>query len=111
MAEQTTSPDSPEPTEEKGNRPALKLLGILLGVPCVLIVMLLAFLVPSLNSGASDLPLGVSGPAPAVEQVTEALDQRSPGAFDITTYDSADGAVDAVKTVMRSEPSPWTPTA
>ncbi|KQB84529.1 hypothetical protein [Corynebacterium oculi] len=97
MAEQTTSPDSPEPTEEKGNRPALKLLGILLGVPCVLIVMLLAFLVPSLNSGASDLPLGVSGPAPAVEQVTEALDQRSPGAFDITTYDSADGAVDAVK--------------
>jgi len=80
----------------KKDRPALKLLAILVGVPVVLIGMLLAFLIPTLNSGAQDLPLGVSGPAQATEQITAALDKQSPDAFEVATYDSAADAREAV---------------
>lgn len=81
----------------KKDRPVVKLLAILVGVPAVLIVMLLAFLIPTLHSGPANLPLGVSGPAQATEQITAALDKQSPDAFEVTTYDSAADARDAVQ--------------
>lgn len=49
-----------------------------------------------MNSGPEDLPLAVAGPAPAVEQITHALEERSPGAFEITEYDDAEQAEQAV---------------
>jgi len=58
--------------------------------------MLLAFLTPSYNSGAKDLPIAVAGPEAAVSQITSALDEKQPGAFDTTTYASPEDARNAV---------------
>jgi len=87
---------SGEPVPAKKDRPGAKLAAILVGVPAVLIVMLMAFLLPTLNSGAHNLPLGVSGPAQVADQVVAALDEQSPDAFEVTTFDSAADARDAV---------------
>lgn len=73
------------------------LLGTILGIPTVIALMLLAFAAPALHSGAKDLPLAVSGPAPAVAQVAGMLSKASPGAFDVTTYATAEEAADAIR--------------
>lgn len=73
-----------------------KLVGIVLGLVAVLTLMLLAFAAPALHSGPEDLPLAVSGPDQGVAQVTGALEKESPGTFDVTTYDSADEAEQAI---------------
>ena len=63
-----------------------KLVAIVLGLTAMVALMLLAFAAPALHSGPEDLPLAVSGPEPATSQVTAALDEQVPGAFDVTTY-------------------------
>lgn len=68
-----------------------------LAIPVVIILMLLAFLAPSISSGAEDLPLSVSGPEAAVTQLETALDTAAPGAFDITTASDADAVTSAVE--------------
>lgn len=73
------------------------LVGIMLAIPTVIALMLLAFAAPALHSGASHLPLAVSGPAPAVQQVSGMLAAKAPGAFDVTTYPSADAAAQAIR--------------
>ncbi|WP_280401257.1 hypothetical protein [Nocardia carnea] len=47
-------------------------------------VLLIAFAWPSVRSSVHDIPIAVAGPATAVAQVRAALEQRAPGAFDIT---------------------------
>lgn len=73
------------------------LLGLILGIPTVIALMLLAFAAPALHSGAKDLPLAVSGPAPVVAQLQGVLESRSPGTFDVATYPSADAAAQAIR--------------
>lgn len=73
------------------------LVGLVLGIPTVIALMLLAFAAPALHSGANELPLAVSGPPPAVAQVSGALQARSPGTFEITTFPSADAAAQAIR--------------
>lgn len=73
------------------------LIGIVLGIPAVIALMLLAFAAPALHSGAKDLPLAVSGPAQVAAQLSSTLQARSPGTFDITTYPSADAAAQAIR--------------
>jgi hypothetical protein len=80
----------------RDDRPVAKLLAVLVGVPAVLIVMLLCFLVPSLSSGASDLPLALGGPAQGTDQIAAALDQQAPGSFDTTAYEEPTDARQAV---------------
>jgi hypothetical protein len=97
----TTPPDSAASTGSGGasaarDRPVAKLVGILVGVPAVLIVMLLCFLVPSLHSGATDLPLAVGGSEQTTAALVAALDQQAPDAFDVTTYPDAADARQAV---------------
>lgn len=72
------------------------LAAVLIGIPVVLALMLLAFLTPALHSGPVNLPIAVSGPAPAVEQVTGAL-QQQPGAFDVQTVADAQAVTDLIK--------------
>ncbi|WP_231699790.1 MULTISPECIES: ABC transporter permease [Corynebacterium] len=74
-----------------------KLLITALALPAVVALMLLAFLAPTINSGPDDLPLAVAGPQPAVSRVTGMLEQKSPGAFEVTTYDSPQAATEAVR--------------
>ncbi len=83
--------------DSKPKRPALRLLTALVGVPALLIIMLLCFLTPSLNSGAKDLPLAIAGPPQVTGQITGALEARAPGSFETTTYEQADQARQAVK--------------
>lgn len=92
MTHVATAPVSPPTTD-----PPKKLIGIVLGLVVVLTLMLLAFAAPALHSGPEDLPLAVSGPEQGVSRVTAALEERSPGTFDVTTYDSADEAADAIR--------------
>ncbi|MEO3816642.1 hypothetical protein [Plantactinospora sp. B24E8] len=50
----------------------------------VVSVLLTAFAWPSVRSSMHDVPIAVAGPAPAVRQLSVALDERLPDAFDIT---------------------------
>lgn len=72
-------------------------IALILGLSAVMGLMLLAFAAPALHSGAKDLPLAVSGPAPAVAQVTSALEKQAPGAFDVHTYATSQAAASAIK--------------
>ncbi|GAA0927587.1 hypothetical protein [Virgisporangium aurantiacum] len=47
-------------------------------------VLLTAFAWPSVRSSAHDVPIAIAGPAPAVSQISAALHERLPDAFDIT---------------------------
>lgn len=78
-----TTTASPEPARTLGWG---KLAGVVAGLAAAVALMLCAFLTPAINSGPKDLPLAVSGPTAAVSQLTGALAQRSPDAFDVTTY-------------------------
>ncbi len=71
--------------------------GIVVGLTTVIVVMLLAFAAPAVNSGAHDLPLALSGPQEATGPVAATLEENQPGAFDITRYADAESAADAVK--------------
>lgn len=73
------------------------LAGIVLGLATVIGLMVLAFATPTLNSGAEDLPLAVSGPEPAVAQFMSTLEARSPDTFDVTTFPSAQEAADSIR--------------
>lgn len=85
---------SPERAEKSPLVKALALGGALV---VVLTLMLLAFLTPAMHSGAKDLPLAVAGPQQATGPLVAALDQKAPGAFDVTTHDSTDRVLDAVR--------------
>lgn len=91
------SPSDDTVQNQEPERPGLRLLAVLAGVPAVLIIMLLCFLTPSLNSGAENLPLAIGGPPRATEQIASTLDARSPGSFETTTYAEPDQARQAVE--------------
>jgi len=75
----------------------LKLAGLILGLSTILLLMLLSFVTPLLNSGAKDLPLAVGGPDMVTTKITQGLETQSPEAFTITNYNTAEEAVDAVQ--------------
>lgn len=72
------------------------LVGIVVGITTVIALMLLVFAAPVLSSGPRDLPLAVSGPDQATAMVTGTLQEAQPGAFEVTTYESAEEAADAI---------------
>ena len=51
----------------------LKLAGLILGLSTILLLMLLSFVTPLLNSGAKDLPLAVGGPDMVTTKITQGL--------------------------------------
>lgn len=99
MSQPTTAADAATPpaTGPTSRRPGGQTAAIVVGLTVAVALMLLAFLTPAIHSGARDLPLAVSGPAPVVAKVTAALDQQRPGAFAVTTYDAPDRVVDALR--------------
>jgi hypothetical protein len=90
-----TGPDGPDGTPPSD--PPRKLAAMVVGLTAVLCVMLFAFAAPALESGAHDLPLAVSGPAAATGQLVDNLEERSPGTFDVTTFDSAEEGAAAIR--------------
>jgi hypothetical protein len=55
-------------------------------LPLALALLLVAFGWPAVRSGPHEVPLGVSGPAPAVSQVEQGLARRAGDAMDLTRY-------------------------
>ena len=96
MTTTATSP-APDAAPPEGRTSPRSLVGIVLGIPAVIALMLLAFAAPALHSGPKDLPLAVSGPPPVVAQLTGAIQQQAPGAFAVTTYASTDEAATAIR--------------
>ncbi|MEI2774651.1 MAG: hypothetical protein V9G19_01510 [Tetrasphaera sp.] len=86
--------DLPTPTEAP-DRPA-KLIALVAGLITIVCAMLFAFAAPSLNSGAHNLSLAVSGPSAATGQLVAGLEQKSPGTFDVTTYATAAEGAEAI---------------
>ena len=77
-------------------RGARTLVAAVVGVPIVIVLMLLAFLTPAINSGADDLPLAVAAPEAAKEQLSAALASAAPGAFDVIVVSDAQAVTEAV---------------
>ncbi|MFT4263800.1 MAG: hypothetical protein QM572_10505 [Nocardioides sp.] len=67
----------------------VKLATVVAGLATALTVMVLAFATPSVNSGAHDLPIGISGTDTTVAQVRASLTSQMSGVFDVTAYDDA----------------------
>ncbi|WP_350274058.1 ABC transporter permease [Kribbella sp. HUAS MG21] len=73
------------------------LIAVITLLTAVLTVLLIAFAWPAARSEPRDLPIAVSGPAPAVQQVTARLDQAMPGGFEITAVPDRQAAVQRIQ--------------
>lgn len=74
-----------------------KLVAVVLGLSAVIGLMLLAFVLPSVNSGPHELKLGITGPAAATEQIRTSLEASKQGAFDTREFADADALRDAIR--------------
>ena len=91
----TETHSSHEPGKPRAsNRSAL--LAALLGIPLLAAVLLSAFVWPASSIGPRDLPIGVTGPPPALDAVDGQLDQRE-GAFKVTSYADVAAAEEAIR--------------
>ncbi len=63
----------------------------------VVTTLLIAFAWPAVRSAPRDVPLGIAGPAPAVEQVSAQLGTEVPGAFDVTAMSDEAAARSAIE--------------
>ena len=59
--------------------------------------LLFLFTWPAATAEPRDVPLGVVGPAPATDQISSMLEERQPGAFDVTIFASPDEATEAIQ--------------
>jgi hypothetical protein len=80
---------------ERSRKPPV--IAVVTLLTAVLTVLLIAFAWPAARTEPRDLPLGVAGPAAATGQISAALNQNSPGAFEIHTYADRAAAVDAIE--------------
>lgn len=78
--------------------PWRRLIGLGVCLATVLTVLALAFLWPAVTSEPRDLPVAVAGPSAAVAPVTQALEERAPGAFDVVAAQDRSSAVDLIET-------------
>lgn len=76
--------------------PGRRMVAIIVLVPLVAALALWAFAWPNARTAPRDLPLGVAGPAAAVTQVEQQLEQRD-GAFEIHRYADEAAARDAIE--------------
>jgi len=71
-------------------------LGVVLSF--VVCIVVLAFSWPSVTLDPKNVPIGISGPAQAVQPVEQALNEAGDGVFDLQEFDDRDAAVQAIKT-------------
>ncbi|MFB8387998.1 hypothetical protein ACFC3F_12755 [Microbacterium sp. NPDC055910] len=69
-----------------------KVAGVVAILIAIIVVFLLAFALPSVNSEPHDIPIAVVGPGQVVTALGDALEENAPGGFEITVADSADDA-------------------
>jgi hypothetical protein len=73
------------------------LIAVITLLTAVLTVFLIAFAWPSARSEPRNVPIAVSGPAPAVTQVEAGLEQAMPGGFEITAVPDRQAAVQRIE--------------
>ncbi|MFJ7300209.1 hypothetical protein [Streptomyces sp. NPDC099088] len=71
-----------------------KLALVVLGLAALITAMLCAFALPSLHSGPHQVPVGVTGPAPATEALRKNLDGPN---WNVRLYETSAGIESAVK--------------
>lgn len=76
--------------------PARRMIAVMVLVPVVVALALWAFAWPAARTAPRDLPIGVAGPAAAVTQMKQGLEQRE-GAFEVHRYDDEAAARAAVE--------------
>lgn len=78
--------------------PWARALLLAVGAAVAVGVILLAFIWPTMTSSVKDLPIAVGGSSQQVDAFTKALDQKSPGTFDVTRVDSRHDATSLLRT-------------
>ncbi|MET9270611.1 hypothetical protein [Kribbella sp. NPDC003557] len=73
------------------------LIAVVTLLTAVLTVFLIAFAWPAARSEPRDVPLAVSGPPAAVQQIEARLDQAMPGGFEITAVPDRQAAVQRIQ--------------
>lgn len=88
---------SPASTPPVVHTPWGRAIALAVGAAAVVVVILLAFLWPTVTSTVKDLPIGVAGPSAQVTAVEKQLDTATDGAFAVTSYSDRQAAVDAIQ--------------
>lgn len=91
-----THDDTAGPASTSRRHPWVVATGLVLVLTAAIATIFVAFSLPAVTSAPHDVPVGVTGPAPAVEGVRQALDAAQPGAFATETYPDADALREAV---------------
>lgn len=76
---------------------AARAAGIVVAITALLALVAIAFALPAARSGPHDLPIGAAGPQAASGQIRAVLDEKMPGAFDVTFYPGEPALVDAIR--------------
>lgn len=74
-----------------------RLVAVALGLAAAIAVIVVAFLWPSVTAEAQDVPVAVVGDETTVQGLSAALDERAPGAFELTGVPDRAGAVELVE--------------
>lgn len=85
------------PQESQKDTSFIRAVVIGAALSLVIGVIVLAFSWPAVTAKASDLPVGVVGPADRVDEVREQIDDSADGAVALTEYSSRDDAVEAIE--------------
>ncbi|MDR6611965.1 ABC transporter permease [Leifsonia sp. 1010] len=99
----TTPPDLAPPTPPSStpsvipHTPWARSVLLALGAAAAVVVVLLAFLWPTITSSVRDLPIAVTGDSAQTAQVEKQLETAGDGAFSVTTTASRDEAVRLIK--------------
>jgi len=71
--------------------------GIVLALTAAIALIAIAFALPAGRSAPHDVPIGIAGPPAVGRPITATLDEKMPGAFEVTSYPDADALRDAVR--------------
>lgn len=85
------------PQHAVGRREAVAVTALPIVIAAALTLMLLAFGLPAVKGRPHDLPLGLAGPPAQTAPVVRAIQERQPGAFDLTTYASGAELTQAIR--------------
>src|SRR5258705_8146460 len=85
--------DRPPVARREASRPPIESLIAPIAGGLVVMLLLLGLIGTAIRDPRPhDIPVGVVGPAPAVQQITGAFGAKAPGTFAFTTYASEDAA-------------------
>jgi hypothetical protein len=90
------SPAAPAPRPP--HTPWMRSILLAFGAALAVVVVLLAFLWPTITSSVKDLPIAIAGDNSTVAAVQKQLDTSAEGVFDVTTVQTRQEAVDLIET-------------